>query len=97
MKSIKVKILCAACSKDCGEALFAISDHLQLCFDCVDTAKQKADEWRKNAEVREITALSVIIERTFTDYSRNKAMTLAGDIYSAGYQKLTEDDNNEQI
>lgn len=97
MKSIKVKIICTACRKDCGEAMFAISDHLQLCFDCVDTAKQKADEWRKNAEVREITALSVIIERTFTDYSRDKAMNLAGDIYSAGYRKLTGDDNNDQI
>lgn len=97
MKSIKVKIICATCRKDCGEALFVINDHLQLCFDCVDIAKQKADEWRKNAEVREITALSVIIERTFTDYSRDKAMTLAGDIYSAGYRKLTEDDNNDQI
>lgn len=97
MMPIKVKILCSACRQDCGEAMFIINDRLQLCFDCVDIAKQKADEWRKKAEAREITALSVIIERTFTDYSRDKAMTLAGDIYSAGYRKLTEDDNNEQI
>lgn len=94
MKSIKVKILCSARRKDCGEAMFIVNDHLQLCFDCVDIAKQKADEWRKKEDTKEITALSVIIERTFVHYDREKAMNLAGEIHSAGYRKLTENHDN---
>lgn len=91
---IKVKILCVACRKDCGEALFVINEHLQMCFDCVDIAKQKADEWRENEEAKEVTALSAIIERTFVRYDRGKAMDLANEIYSAGYRKLTEEGKN---
>lgn len=88
----KPRNICSACGKDIGFPRLIAMNNINICFQCLDAAKQLADERRKEISKKEIERIAHVIstdEEGLTDIGMSTtAYMYAERLYKAGYRKV---------
>ncbi|MFF0982893.1 hypothetical protein EKQ45_16700 [Proteus vulgaris] len=81
----KARNICSACGEDVGVANLIVAGNVNICFECVDLSKQRADKKRNEAAEKEIKDMARLIE---AHALKNDSAYISRFLYQAGYRKV---------
>ncbi|MEY0014612.1 ClpX C4-type zinc finger protein [Providencia rettgeri] len=87
----KERNICSACGKDVGVSKLVVAGDVNICFECVDLAKEIADKERERLSKKEIERIAAVIsagEKGLIDLGMATAYMYAERLYKAGYRKV---------
>lgn len=87
----KARNICSACGKDVGVSKLVVAGNVNICFDCLDLAKEVADEKRKEIAEKEIQQMAKDLSTSdagLVDMGMATARAHAERLYKAGYRKV---------
>lgn len=94
----KARNVCSACGKDVGVVNLIVAGNVNICFECVDLSKQRADKKRNEVAEKKIQQMAndlslanVNTEKgnfDIADTGMATAYMYAERLYKAGYRKV---------
>ncbi|MBQ0268514.1 hypothetical protein [Providencia huaxiensis] len=85
----KERNICSACGEDVGVSKIIVAGNVNICFECVDLSKQRADKKRNEVAEKEIEQMYAdMIKSDDPPYGMPDSKTYAERLYKAGYRKV---------
>lgn len=84
----KARNICSACGEDVGVANLIVAGNVNICFECIDLSKQRADKKRNEVAEKEIQQMASEMIKILCCADMSIARNYAGRIYKAGYRKV---------